>query len=499
MPTITLKELLSPWVAVTDLSQISALTVDSRSVSNGCLFVAIKGHALDGRNFISAAIKAGAIAVIADADELHVNGTTAVQDGVPIIYMDQIARILSALAGRFYQAVDRKMTLVGITGTNGKTTISQIIAQWATLLGQRAGVMGTTGNGLLESLTPAKNTTGNAIEIQQTLFELEQMGAQLTALEVSSHGLVQGRVKALDFSAAVFTNLSRDHLDYHGDMEQYGLAKKVLFTEHQCSAAIINADDSVGYQWLTELPQAVAVSVEQRDLSELKGEKLWATSVQYSTKGIEMEIDSSWGACQLTVPLIGAFNASNVLLAMATLLTQGYSIERLVDTAPQLNAVIGRMELFQVSNRPDAPKIVVDYAHTPDALEKALLALRVHCEGKLWSIVGCGGDRDTGKRPMMAEIAERLSDNVILTDDNPRTEDPKRIIDDMLAGVSNPDDIFVEHHRFDACQLALKGASEGDIILLAGKGHEDYQVFDSGNVHYSDRETAATLLQEITS
>ncbi|MBL4828813.1 MAG: UDP-N-acetylmuramoyl-L-alanyl-D-glutamate--2,6-diaminopimelate ligase [Aliivibrio sp.] len=499
MPTTTLKKLLSPWVTVSDVSEISDLTVDSRIVSSGYLFVAIKGHALDGRDYISAAIKAGASAVIADADEKHPHASMVTQDGINIVYIEMINEKLSALAGRFYLAETRKMKLIGITGTNGKTTISQIIAQWATLLGQRAGVMGTTGNGLLDNLKPAQNTTGNAIEIQQTLFELEQEGAQLTALEVSSHGLVQGRIKSLLFSTAVFTNLSRDHLDYHGDMTQYGLAKKSLFTEHQCSEAIINADDPVGYQWLTELPSAVAVSVEQRDLSGLKGKKLWAKSVQYSTKGIKLVIDSSWGPAQFNVPLIGAFNASNVLLAMATLLTQGFSMQQLIDTAPKLSAVIGRMELFQLIGSNSAPKIVVDYAHTPDALEKALLALRVHCKGKLWCLVGCGGARDVGKRPMMAEIAERLADHVILTDDNPRTEDPKRIIDDMLAGVINPNAISVEHNRFEACQLALKGASADDIILLAGKGHEDYQVFASGNVHYSDRETAARLLQEITS
>ncbi|MUL18676.1 UDP-N-acetylmuramoyl-L-alanyl-D-glutamate--2,6-diaminopimelate ligase [Aliivibrio fischeri] len=486
-----LSELLLPWCDLNQSVAISSMTLDSRQVSPGCLFVAIKGHAVDGRQFISSAIEQGAVAVIADADEENMAGTVKVINNAIVVYIDSLYTQLSAIAGAFYQADKRCMQLVGITGTNGKTTISQIIAQWATLLDQPAAVMGTTGNGLLSDLKPALNTTGSPIEIQQTLTELENIGAKLTALEVSSHGLVQGRVNVLSFDAAVFTNLSRDHLDYHGDMANYAEAKKLLFTSHRPKNSIINGDDQVGCQWLKEMPHAVAVSLNKENISFHSGKKVFATSVVYSTEGIKLSISSDWGDVAFSVPLIGAFNASNILVAFATLLSLGYDINALAQTAPQLNAVIGRMELFTADNK---AKVVVDYAHTPDALDKALQALRVHCEGKLWCIFGCGGDRDTGKRPMMASIAEQQADAIILSDDNPRSEEPSLITDDMLAGLKNAEFAHVIHDRFEACQFALSQANENDIILLAGKGHEDYQVLADKTVHYSDRETAQTLL-----
>ena len=486
-----LSELLLPWCELTQTVAISSMTLDSRKASAGCLFVAIKGHAVDGRQFISSAIANGAVAVIADADADNVAGTVITIEQTIVVYIDSLSEKLSAIAGRFYHADQRNMQLVGITGTNGKTTISQIIAQWASLLDTAAGVMGTTGNGLLTDLKPALNTTGSPIEIQQTLSELESVGAELTALEISSHGLVQGRVNALSFDAAVFTNLSRDHLDYHGTMANYAEAKKLLFTAHQPKHSIINADDAIGLSWLKELPHAVGVSLNEEQLVGHSGQKVFATSVVYSTDGIQLTLVSDWGNTELSVPLIGAFNASNILVAFATLLSLGYDINALAEAAPKLTAVIGRMELFSSENR---AKVVVDYAHTPDALEKALQALRVHCDGKLWCIFGCGGDRDTGKRPMMAAIAEQQADIVILSDDNPRSEDPTLITNDMLAGLKQPEAAHVIHHRFDACQFALSQANKKDIILLAGKGHEDYQVLANETIHYSDRETAEKLL-----
>jgi UDP-N-acetylmuramoyl-L-alanyl-D-glutamate--2,6-diaminopimelate ligase len=348
--------------------------------------------------------------------------------------------------------------------------------------------MGTTGNGFLDNLQAAANTTGNAVEIQYTLASLAEQGAKYTALEVSSHGLVQGRVKALSFSAGVFTNLSRDHLDYHGTMEDYASAKFSLFTQHQCEKAIINVDDEVGAAWAKDLPNPIAVSlVPTTEFTNA----LWASNVTYAESGITIDFDGMFGSGTLYAPLIGEFNAANLMLAFATLLSLGFDKQELLATANQLQPVLGRMELFQTDNR---AKVVVDYAHTPDALEKALQALRVHCDGQLWAIVGCGGDRDPGKRPMMAEIAERLGDKVVLTDDNPRSESPELIIKDMLAGLSKPDEAIVQHDRFKALSYALDNASAQDIILLAGKGHEDYQIRNGETIHYSDRESAMQLL-----
>ncbi|MGV3001763.1 UDP-N-acetylmuramoyl-L-alanyl-D-glutamate--2,6-diaminopimelate ligase [Vibrio sp.] len=496
-----LSDLLKPWIALDSefAINVAELQLDSRKVSAGDIFVAIQGHEVDGRAFIDKAISSGAVAVIADASQENPHQHIEWRASVPVIYLSEIGSQLSHLATCLYQF--EPMQLIGITGTNGKTTISQLIAQWVGLLGKKAAVMGTTGNGFLNDLKPAVNTTGNAIEIQQTLSQLQQQGAEYTALEVSSHGLVQGRVKALPFAAAAFTNLSRDHLDYHGSMEEYAEAKFSLFSQHDCQHQIINADDEVGQQWLQRLPDAIAVSLIKPQLSSRSPDSthpasthdcLWANEVHYSDAGISLSIDGHWGAADLQVPLIGAFNASNLLVALATLLSLGFELNQLVQVAPQLRPVIGRMELFQAS-KPQA-KVVVDYAHTPDALEKALMALRVHCQGKLWSIFGCGGERDSGKRPMMTEISERLADESIITDDNPRSEDPAKIVADMLQGAINPEQIHVIHSRYLACQYALQQAGEGDIILLAGKGHEDYQIINGQNVHYSDRETAQVLL-----
>lgn len=486
-----LQQLISPWLTISAPS-LAALTVthlelDSRHIQAGDTFVAIIGHATDGRRFIDKAITQGANLVLAQACSQHPHGSVEERHAVPVVYLEQLDKHLSELAGRLYGGHHNHV--IAVTGTNGKTTISQLIAQWIDLLGHRAAVMGTTGNGFLSHLQPAANTTGNAVEVQSTLFELAQQGAEYTAMEVSSHGLVQGRVKCVPFDAGVFSNLSRDHLDYHGTMDAYADAKLSLFTEHETRQAIINVDDEVGARWAQQLQHAVGVSLKAKPNAE---QALWAVQVSYAESGITIDVDGSWGAGQLRAPLIGEFNASNLMLALATLLSLGFELDALLAAAPQLQPVLGRMELFQA---PGKAKVVVDYAHTPDALEKALRALRVHCQGQLWAIFGCGGDRDTGKRPMMAAIAEAFADRVILTDDNPRSEDPQAIVNDMLAGLKTPQHARVEHNRFDALRTALSQAGEQDIILLAGKGHEDYQVLAHDTIHYSDRESAQTLLE----
>ncbi|MEZ9503620.1 UDP-N-acetylmuramoyl-L-alanyl-D-glutamate--2,6-diaminopimelate ligase [Vibrio sp. 10N.286.51.B11] len=488
--SLTLSSLLSPWgdFGSPELESIAVeqLELDSRAIKEGDIFVAVVGHAVDGRRFIDKAVALGTHAVIAQADAEKPHGLIEWLDTVPVIYINNLNLVLSELAGRVYSSQATK--LIGVTGTNGKTTITQLIAQWLDLVGQRSAVMGTTGNGFLDNLKTAANTTGSAIEIQRTLSELAAEKAVYTAMEISSHGLVQGRVKALDFEVGVFTNLSRDHLDYHGTMEEYALAKMSLFTQHKCKHAVINVDDEVGKAWMPDLSNTIAVS-----LLPLMGyqQSVWASDVAYAETGIKLSFDGSWGQGKLSVPLIGQFNASNVLVAFATLLSLGIDKQILVDTAPQLQPVIGRMELFQV---PSKAKVVVDYAHTPDALEKALAALRVHCSGKLWAIFGCGGDRDTGKRPMMSATAEQFADKIIISDDNPRSEEPALIVKDMLAGLSKPEAAFVEHDRYQAVKFALEQAGSDDIILLAGKGHEDYQVLKDKTVHYSDRESALQLL-----
>ena len=486
-----LRDLLAPWVAGLPARALREMTLDSRVAAAGDLFVAVVGHQADGRRYIPQAIAQGVAAIIADAQGEATDGEVREMHGVPVIYLSQLTERLSALAGRFYHEPSDRLRLVGVTGTNGKTTTTQLLAQWAQLLGETSAVMGTVGNGLLGKFSPTENTTGSAVDVQQVLANLADQGATLAAMEVSSHGLVQHRVAALKFAASVFTNLSRDHLDYHGDMEQYEAAKWQLFSSHHYGQAIVNADDEVGNRWLASLPDAVAVSMENNINPGCHGRWLRADAVEYHDSGATIRFSSSWGEGEIESRLMGAFNVSNLLLALATLLALEYPLDALLKTASRLQPVCGRMEVFSA---PGKPTVVVDYAHTPDALEKALQAARLHCAGKLWCVFGCGGDRDKGKRPLMGAIAEEFSDVVIVTDDNPRTEDPKAIITDILAGMLDAGRARAVEGRAEAVTNAIMQAQENDVVLIAGKGHEDYQIVGNRRLDYSDRVTAARLL-----
>lgn len=466
------------------------MTLDSRSVKHGCLFVAIKGHAVDGRKFIPNAIEQGAVAVLAECDDVSEHLQIHWHENVPVISYFALPAHLSEIADIFYNKPSQHLTLVGVTGTNGKTTIAQLLAQWTQILGKTPAVMGTIGNGLFGRVQPAANTTGSAIEVQSSLASFVEQGADFAAIEVSSHGLVQKRIEALHFAAALFTNLSRDHLDYHGTMEQYANAKKRLFTELVSQHKIINADDVVGAQWLAEMPVAVAVSCNP-DYQPKHKSWLKLTALSFSNKGANIEFASSWGNAVLESRLIGAFNVSNLLIVVATLLALGYPLAQLTETVSQLTGVCGRMEMLSTANK---PTVIVDYAHTPDALEKALQAARIHCHGKLWCIFGCGGDRDNGKRPMMAEIAENMADYVVVTDDNPRTEDAAKIFADIQAGFKHLERVQMIHNREQAIQTAIQSADKNDVILIAGKGHEDYQIIGTEKLHFSDQETAKKYL-----
>lgn len=487
----SLGALLAPWLAeVPDLS-VREMTMDSRQVAAGDLFIAIPGHQTDGRDYIPQAIVQGAVAIIAEAQGVANEGDIQLQQGIPVIYLNQLSRRLSELAGRFYQHPAQQLHLVGVTGTNGKTTTTQLLAQWVQAIGETSAVMGTVGSGLLGQTHSGENTTGSAVEVQKQLDSLLKQGATFAAMEVSSHGLVQNRVAALPYAAAVFTNLSRDHLDYHGDMQSYEAAKWLLFSTHHSEKQIINADDLVGQRWLALLPGAVAVSSEGKLPANWPGLWLQATRVDYSQDGAMINFGSSWGQGELKSRLLGAFNVNNLLLALATLLSLGYSLKHLLAAANNLQPVCGRMEVFVADEK---PTVVVDYAHTPDALEKALLAARLHCRGKLWCVFGCGGDRDRGKRPLMGAIAEQFSDLIVITDDNPRTEEPKAIIAEILSGFLDTRRAQIIHDRAKAVTSAIMQATPDDVVLVAGKGHEDYQLVGGRRLDYSDRTTVAHLL-----
>ena len=486
--SLTLDALLAPLGILADSLPLRQMQLDSRAVQPGDLFIALKGHAVDGRDYIPAAVALGAAAVLYQPDATF----SLPPCDIPCIPVPELASHLSALAGRFYGEPAQQLQLVGVTGTNGKSTTTQLIANWRSLLGGVAGVMGTIGNGLFGQLAPCENTTASAVAIQQELAHQLAQGADLVAMEVSSHGLVQHRVAALPFAVAAFTNLSRDHLDYHGTMAAYATAKRSLFRGLPAQDCVLNTDDEVAQQWLSEIPEAVTYSLTAGSAPR-GGRFIEAMALTFHDRGFSAEIRSSWGNGVLSAPLLGRFNVANALAALACLLVLGYDLKTLLAVAGKLQPVTGRMECFGGGEQ---PLVVVDYAHTPDGLEKALEAARLHCRGRLFCLVGCGGDRDRGKRPMMAAIAERLADVAILTDDNPRTEDPALIIADMQAGLQHPERLLVEHQRPLAIQRALEQAQAGDLILVAGKGHEDYQIIGKQKLMYSDRDTVARLLKE---
>lgn len=492
MTNRNLHELLAPWVPDAPRRVLREMTLDSRTAAAGDLFVAVAGHQTDGLRYIPQAIARGVAAIVAHSEDKTEEGTVCELHGVPIIYLNRLQERLSTLAGRFYQHPSRALNLIGITGTNGKTTTTHLLAQWVQLLGETSAVMGTMGNGMLGHICPADNTTGSPIEVQQLLSQLQHQGATFAAMEVSSHSLVQHRVNNLHFTAAVFTNLSREHLDYHGDMTQYEAAKWRLFDELDVDQRIINAYDATGQRWLQKLPRAIAVTVSGALLPpEQKGNWLCAGKAHYHVRGVDIPFRSSWGEGTINSQLIGEFNTSNLLLALTTLLALGYPLSVLLDSANYLQSVCGRMEIFHAKGH---PTVVVDYAHTPDALEKVLIAAKRHCVGKLWCVFGCGGDRDKGKRPLMGAIAEQYADWVIITDDNPRSEVAQDIINDIKSGLLDSDCVQAISGRAKAVTSAIMQAAPADLVLVAGKGHEDYQIIGQQRLDYSDRTTVARLL-----
>lgn len=484
---------------------IAQLRLDSRAVRKKDLFIALKGVNYDGRDFIPQAIAAGAVAVLAETDDIAENGVIHYhflnKKKILQINVYQLNDKLSAFASLFYDYPSEKMAVVGVTGTNGKTTVTQLIAQWAKIVGEKSAVLGTIGNGVLGELEPAVNTTSSSVDIQHYLADFLSKKVNLAVMEVSSHGLALGRVKDVAFSACVFTNLSRDHLDFHRTMTKYEQAKWSLFSSlpselavKQSGKKIINYDDSVGKKWIAKLDDVIVVSTNPKRLKtvSLLGKPYIAIKdVVYHEQGATIGFDSSFGSGELESRLYGSFNVSNLFLAFATLLSLDFPFYVLINTAHHLQPVVGRMEVFSVKN---SPTVIVDYAHTPDALDKALSAVKDHCAGKLWVIFGCGGDRDRGKRPLMAKVASIYTNNIIITNDNPRTEDQDVIINDIREGFSNARTIKVIKNRKKAIQWAINHADENDIILVAGKGHEDYQIIGEKKHLYSDRVTVSDLL-----
>ncbi len=482
MQTIALSNLLQNirHMPSVDLS-IKGLALDSRCVQSGDLFFACQGSHSDGRAFIGQAIEKGAVGVLAethpDLPEYYL------EKGIPVIAIPQLHQKVSEIAARFYHHPGDSLDIIGITGTNGKTSTSYFIAAILQHLAKVCGIMGTLGNGIYGNIKPGVLTTPDAITIQKNLAEFLALGAKHVAMEVSSHSLDQGRVQHVPFKVGIFTNLTRDHLDYHGTMEAYGAAKAKLFDNPFLQFAVINIDDQFGQKLIQKIAGRKQVFAYSTTTKAHDFPLTYVKKVYWDAEGIRAYISTPWGEGEICSRLIGQFNLSNLLAVVTTLCLLKIPFQSVVEAISLLQPVAGRMQSFGGG---DNPLVVVDYSHTPDSLEKALLALRSHCEGKLYCVFGCGGDRDRGKRPIMAGIAEKLADVVMVTDDNPRTEDPAMIVADILKGFSAPNKIIVQHDRSKAIRDVIHYAQQGDCVLIAGKGAETYQQIGEQKIPYSD-------------
>ncbi|MCZ6617864.1 MAG: UDP-N-acetylmuramoyl-L-alanyl-D-glutamate--2,6-diaminopimelate ligase [Gammaproteobacteria bacterium] len=481
--------------------QIEGLTEDSRQVKAGDGFIAIRGAVVDGHDFAMDAERRGAMAVLAQRADLKVN--------IPVVAVAQLPARRGALAAKLYGDPSRNLRCVGVTGTNGKTSIAHFIADLAGRLGEPAGYMGTIGWGDIGSLEQTKLTTEDAVTIQKRLARFAKEGKHWVAMEASSHALHQGRVDDVAFHTAVFSNLSRDHLDYHPTFDDYAQAKSRLFECVSLQLAVVNVDDPFGRTLEQRLLQRSGRRLLQRSgrrLLQRSGRRpvkrlavlsygsgdadiRWR-DLRFSNTGVCGKWSTPWGSAEFSLPLVGEFFVANVAAALGVLCSAGHDLTTVVSAAEKIVPVPGRMEFFQVSG---GPAVVVDFAHTPDALEKVLATLRRHTEGELVCVFGCGGDRDPGKRPLMARTAERCADVLWLTSDNPRSEDPEHIISDMRKGLMDPGNTFELPDRTEAITRAVESACAEDLILVAGKGHEQYQEIQGQRIPYSDRELVARL------
>ncbi len=466
--------------------RIRDLKTDSRRLEAGDVFIALPGGSVDGRDFIQDAIHAGVAAVLVQADE-EWSEPRLMQD-VPVIPVTALAQQVGKLASRFFGEPSRHMDVVAITGTNGKTSCAQFLSAGFNLLGLRGAMIGTIGYGLPQSFAESTHTTPDPVSLQRILAELRDQRAETVALEASSHGLEQGRMNGVRVRTAIFTNLSRDHLDYHRSMEEYGAAKLRLFHHPELESAVVNLDDKFGRWIIEQMPRNVGLLTYSR---ENQAADVHVKKAKQHAHGFDVQVGTPWGEMEFQTSLLGQFNLSNLLAVITVFGLRGHSLSDIENAVAALGTVPGRMELVSGAQ---LPAVVVDYAHTPDALENVLQALRQHCTGQLWCVFGCGGNRDTGKRPMMGEIATRCADRVIVTDDNPRREDPERIVAEILSGVPADASVVVERNRTQAIRLAITTAAPDDLVVIAGKGHETYQDIDGRKWPFSDVEQASLAL-----
>jgi len=479
---------------------VGPLRLDSRYIEPGDTFIAVLGHRMDGRVYIPMAIEQGAQLILAEenqSDEFQ-EMYAEIADN-KIVWIKNLNDQLSRIAANYFGHPADELRNIAVTGTNGKTSCSYLIAKTLQKLNFECYLLGTLGVGCCGQLQESANTTADAITLQSILKNALDSGAQFSSMELSSHGLHQNRAAAIRFNTAIFTNLTRDHLDYHGSMENYGAAKRELFVSEGLKNAVINMDDRFGRK-LAKDEQIVAkkwlVSTTYPTSGSDLSQWIWAEDVVLSLKGIHAKVFTPWGSGKLDSTLIGHFNLSNLLLVVATLGAILKDVHPVLEELKKVSAADGRMLTL---GNPNTPVAVVDYAHTPDALEKALEAIREHSTGIIWCVFGCGGDRDAGKRPLMGRIAERLANRVIITQDNPRFESEQAIKEDIFSGLKNPNKVIYIADREQAIRHAIAKAQPGDSVLIAGKGHEDYQIIGKVKHHLDDKEICTSALEDYQS
>jgi len=469
--------------------KVTNLANDSRQVQAGDTFLAYPGERIDGRTYIPQAIVNGANAVLWESRGQFVWDPAWPVANLPVPNLREKTGVLAA---EVYGQPSRKLCVIGITGTNGKTSCSHWLAQALSQAGRPAAIIGTLGNGFPEHLEPSPNTTPDPIVLQRGLKRYLNEGAHCVAMEVSSHALDQGRVNGVHFEVSLFTNLTREHLDYHGDMSRYAAAKSMLFTWPELQHAVLNGDDSYARELRQQAERkGVTVTSYGFETGDVRGSNL-----QVGPHGLAFDVSSAWGEARIESGVLGRFNAHNLLAVLTTLLVGGVKFEQAIISVQHVRPVPGRMQQIRT---PGKPLVVVDYAHTPDALEKVLITLREivgeskASEAQLICVFGCGGQRDKGKRALMGDAASRLADAVVVTSDNPRNEDPRFIIDDIVSGMG------VNYHiledRAAAIGHAIRQAQPKDVVLIAGKGHEDYQEIKGVRLPFSDIEVAARALE----
>lgn len=483
----TLAKLLDGIVSAPPLP-VAGIDTDSRRLRAGDVFLALRGETAHALDYLEPDTAAALTAIVWDGD-----GSATLPPGVPAFAVPGLQSQLGEIANRFFDWPSRAVAVDGVTGTNGKTTVAWLLAQCWQRLGGSCGYIGTLGAGLDEVSDSGGLTTPDCIAMHRLLAGFRDGGASRAAIEVSSHALAQGRVDGVQLRSALFTNLSRDHLDYHGDMRAYFDAKARLFSDHAAEHAVVCTDTPFGAE-LAARCGAAAITVSTDDAGAERGERFVTVTSRTATAcGMRIAFSSTWGDRVVEIPLFGDFNTANAMLVLATLLAGDVGLDDACTLLTELQAPPGRLQRAAADAATALPAVFIDYAHTPGALEAALTALRAHGPARLWCVFGCGGDRDRGKRPEMGQAVARHADVAVLTSDNPRTEDPAAIMRDVQDGVDEP--LLAIEDRAAAIAYAIHHAASDDIVLIAGKGHEDYQVLGTARVPFSDMQVATENLR----